>query len=517
MNSPALLLILDGWGIAPASPGNAISLARLPTFDRLDKEAVKAELEAAGEAVGLPVGHQGSSEMGHLMLGAGRPVVFPQTQVKNALVNNLVRENLVYRQVMEYCRDHHKTLHLFGLLSDRGVHAYADLCYQLLRLAKEVGVVKVAVHIVGDGRDTTPRELPVFVAQLKAVFAEIGLGQIASVVGRYYAMDRDQRWERVENAYRLYTEGVGKETTEIDQFLEQYYAEEPTIDNAGLPYSDEFIPPTIFQSDLIMQPDDGVIFWNFRVDRAGEITQAFVEEKFDRFPRKKRFEHFVATTQYYDEYVGPVAFGQERVDTPLGKVLADHGIRQLRLAETEKWAYVTKVLDGYQEITFAHEQKELIPSDKVATYDLKPGMQAIPIAQAIVKHLHDRDCDVIIANIANGDMVGHTSNIAATVEAVETVDRALAMIDAELKAQQGWMLITADHGNCEHMLTKDGGKDGSHTANRVPLYLVNYHPEVSKKLMQTSLKSGTLVNVAPTFLDLLGLPVPEFMSSSLFL
>lgn len=517
MNFPALLLILDGWGIAPPGASNALSLARLPTFERLDKEAIKVSLHAASREVGLPEGHQGSSEMGHLMIGAGRPVVFPQTQVKAAIQGNLIPENQVYREVMEYCKEHNKTLHLLGLLSDRGVHSYAELSYQLLRLAKEIGVNKVAIHVIADGRDTTPQELPIFIDQLQGVMQEIGVGEIASLVGRYYAMDRDQRWERVEKAYRLYTEGIGIKANNVKTFITEYYHQQGAGDNEGLPYTDEFIPPTLFDSDLVMEADDGVIFWNFRVDRAVEITQALYEQNFTHFPRTFVPFHFVATAQYYDEFTGPVAFGQQRVDKPLGKVLADHQITQLRLAETEKWAYVTKVLDGYEEITFPYEDKMLIPSDKVATYDLRPEMQALAIAEAIVQDLAAQRHQVIIANIANGDMVGHTGNLAATIKAIEVVDQAVALINSALEKQNGFMLITADHGNCERMLTKEGGKDGSHTANLVPLYLVNYHPEVSKKLMQSSLQSGTLTHVAPTFLDLLGVPVPQFMSSSLLI
>lgn len=517
MNTPALLVILDGWGIAQAGPGNALSLAKTPTMDRFDKEAIKIELDAAGSGVGLPEGHQGSSEMGHLMIGAGKPVVFPQTQVKTALNNNLVKDNPKYRGVMEYCRQENKVLHLFGLLSDRGVHAYADLCYQLLRLAKEMDVPRVAVHIISDGRDTTPCELPTFVTQLENVIQEIGLGEIASLVGRYYAMDRDQRWKRVEQAYRLYTSGEGLTGGDIHSFLKTYYQGDMTIDTGGLPYTDEFIPPTIFQPDLIMKSGDGVIFWNFRIDRAVEITQAFCEGSFSNFERQYVPVKYVATTKYYDEYEGSVAFEQARVEVPLGKVLADQGISQLRVAETEKWAYVTKVLDGYQEVMWPREEKVLIPSDKVATYDLQPEMQALAIAETIVDRLQKRDVDVIIANFANADMVGHTANMSATVRGIEAVDKALALIDEELQKQQGFMCITADHGNCERMLSPTGGKDGSHTANQVPFYIVNYHPEVSKKLLQNKTNCGNLTNVAPTFLGLLGAQVPEFMSSSLIL
>ncbi len=523
MNTPALLIILDGFGIAPAGPGNAISLAKLPTLDSFRK-GLYTELQAAGEVVGLPKGHQGSSEMGHLMIGAGRTVVFPQTQVKEAMAKNQINTNKAYREVMEYCRDQSKTLHLFGLLSDRGVHAYAELCYQLLRMAKEMSVPKVAVHVIADGRDTLPQELPKFVEQLQAVMNETGVGKIASLIGRYFAMDRDQRLDRVQKAYELYTDGRGYEAGDISEFLREYYDNskfkilssklkkrnlESRIYNLELPQSDEFIPPVVFDKTLILKENDGVIFWNFRVDRAIEITQALLKKPF----------HFVATTEYYEGINVPVAFNQERIEEPLGRILADNKLSQLRVAETEKWAYVTKVLDGYQEITFSLEDKLLIPSDKVQTYDLKPDMQALKIADVIVKDLENKQHDVIIANFANADMVGHTTDIAATVQALETMDRALAMIDAALQKAQGFMVITADHGNAEQMLTTEGNPEGTHTANSVPLYIVNYHPDLQKRLKNAAWKftkeSGTLSNVAPTFLDLLGIEVPPFMTNSL--
>ena len=258
MNFPALLLILDGWGIAPPGPGNTLSLAKLPTFDRLDKEAIKVTLDAASTPVGLPEGHQGSSEMGHLMIGAGRPVVFPQTQVKNALQNNLVRENPVYREVIEYCKKNNKTLHLFGLLSDRGVHAYAELCFQLLRLANEIGVMQVAIHIIADGRDTTPKELPIFVHQLEQLIQELGLGEIASVIGRYYAMDRDQRFERTQKAIDLLVYGAATyHAADALTGLNMAYARGET---------DEFVQPTQIKK-VSIQADDLVIVMNFRSDR----------------------------------------------------------------------------------------------------------------------------------------------------------------------------------------------------------------------------------------------------------
>ncbi|OGC82518.1 MAG: hypothetical protein A2V81_00950 [Candidatus Abawacabacteria bacterium RBG_16_42_10] len=526
MNTPALLIILDGFGIAPAGagPGNAISLAKLPTLDRFQK-GLYTELQAAGEAVGLPKGHQGSSEMGHLMIGAGRTVVFPQTQIKEVLEKNEIKNNQAYRDVMEYCQKNNKTLHLFGLLSDRGVHAYAELCYQLLHMAKDMDVRSVAVHIIADGRDTLPQELPKFVAELQKVMKDTGVGKIASLIGRYYAMDRDQRIERIEKAYELYTKGRGYEAKDINEFLREYYSSsskfkvlnsklkdknlELSTQHSELPKADEFIPPVIFDKSLIMKEEDGVIFWNFRVDRAIEITQALLKMPL----------HFVATTEYYEGVKAAVAFAQEKISEPLGKILADHKVKQLRIAETEKWAYVTKVFDGYQEINFPLEDKMLIPSDKVKTYDLKPEMQAMEIAETIVEDLLNKKHEVIIANFANADMVGHTTSIPATIQGLEAMDKALAMIDQALLKAQGFMIITADHGNAEQMLTNEGKPEGTHTGSPVPLYIVNYNSDIQKRLKGASWKfkedSGTLINVAPTFLDLLGIEVPPFMTNSL--
>lgn len=511
MIRPALLLILDGWGIAPAGPGNVLSLVDLPTFKRIKRDDFFTKLDAAGEGVGLPAGHQGSSEMGHLMIGAGRHVVFPQNQIKGALATHAVHMNGAYNEVMDYCAQNDKTLHLMGLLSDRGVHAYAELAYQLIALAKAKQLQRVFIHIIADGRDTLPTELPTFVRELENCIQTQGIGTIATVVGRYYAMDRDQRWERVERAYRMYVDGVANQAADIHQFLAEYYSST----NGDLPATDEFIPPTCFDNAAQMQAGDGVIFWNFRVDRAVELTQSMTELTFSHFERKFPDLHFVATTAYYDEIKTPVAFGQEHISEPLGKVLEEVGVRQLRIAETEKWAYITKILDGYQEMEYAHETKTLLPSDKVATYDLAPQMQAAKIADTIIEALESEEYDVIIANFANADMVAHTANLEATKIAVQAVDEAINRIDQVLQQKQGFMCITADHGNCEQMLTESGGKHGSHTANQVPFYLVNYNPMLVDRLNGKSLQSGSLINVAPTFLDLMGIVIPSHMTYSL--
>lgn len=513
MIKPALLLILDGWGIAPAGPGNVLSLVDLPTFKRLKRDDFFTKLDAAGEGIGLPAGHQGSSEMGHLMIGAGRPVVFPQNQVKSALAHHAVQTNAAYNEVMDYCALNDQALHLVGLLSDRGVHAYAELAYQLIALAKIKQLKRVFIHIIADGRDTLPTELPRFVSELEQCIQAQGVGTIATVIGRYYAMDRDQRWERVEKAYRMYVEGEANTANDIHRFLAEYYAQP----NGDLPATDEFIPPTRFDDASSMKAGDGVIFWNFRVDRAVELTQAMTELTFSHFERKLPMLHFVATTAYYDEIKTPVAFSQEHIKEPLGKVLADVGARQLRIAETEKWAYITKILDGYQEISYPYETKKLLPSDKVATYDLAPQMQAAKIADTIIEALQSEQYDVIIANFANADMVAHTANLEATKIAVQAVDEAVNRIDAALKEKQGFMCITADHGNCEQMLTESGGKHGSHTANQVPFYLINYNPLLVDRLNGKRLQSGSLMNVAPTFLDLMGIVIPSHMTYSLVL
>ncbi len=512
MNTPALLLILDGWGIGPDGVGNVLSTAALPTWQRLMKQGLTTTLAAASTEVGLPSGHQGSSEMGHLMIGAGQPVLFPQTQVQAALVNHAVGQNAAYRKVMMDCKEHNRPLHLVGLLSDRGVHAYAELAYQLLDLAKELEVPSVYIHIIADGRDTGPQELPVFLAQLRAYMERVKLGSIATVVGRYFAMDRDQRWDRVEKAYRLYTEGVGTICPAIEQYLQDYYR---GVYPQELPLTDEFIPPLVCDVAGKIQAGDGVIFWNFRVDRAGELTEAFVEPGFNKFSRPYLSVNFVATTKYYDELAVPVAFEQQHIAYPLGAVLADQQLTQLRVAETEKWAYVTKVLDGYTEVTFPLEDKLLISSDKVATYDLRPEMQADAIANAIVDDLQQGRHQVIIANFANADMVAHTGNIMATQQAVEAIDRALTQIDAALQTAHGFMLITADHGNCEQMQNADTSTNANHTANRVPLCLINYHPHLVPLVESATLRAGTLMDVAPTLVHLLDVPLPTNFNTSL--
>lgn len=502
---PIVLLILDGWGIGQDDAHNAIMLADTPHIDNLLATYPNGPIGAAGEHIGLEAGHQGSTEMGHLIISAGRNVLLAQMQVKKAIREGSVHTNPAILDAVRLAKERGSRLHLMGLLSDAGVHSYDTMCHELLRLAANEGLTNehVFVHIFSDGRDTPPESLPQHVERLETVLNETGVGQIASVQGRYWAMDRDHRWERIEKAYELLVLGRGvRNADSIEDAITQARAANET---------DEFISPTQIVAGSEIQDGDVVINFNYRVDREIEITKALIEPRFEAFTRAEVREfHYVAMLPYYEGMPAPTAFEREelKMKNILPEVLAKRGYKQFRVTETEKWVYVTKIFNGMREGEFAGEERLLIPSDKVETFDLAPDMQAEPIGQAIADALRGGKHDLIVSNICNADMLGHTGNKEAAIIGCQAIDRAIGIIMEALQEVNGIMLITADHGDAEVMWDFDNDVPHTqHTDNFVPFILVD-----DERRDMRILETGALCDVAPTILALLDEEQPADMT-----
>lgn len=496
---PVVLMILDGYGLNKEKRGNAVLEANTPVMDRLMKECPFVEGNASGLAVGLPDGQMGNSEVGHLNMGAGRIVYQELTKITKAIEDGDFFENAEFLKAVENCKKNGSALHLMGLVSDGGVHSHMTHIFGLLELAKRNGLEKVFVHCFLDGRDTPPSSGREFVEALEGKMKELGVGKVASVMGRYYAMDRDNRWDRVELAYRALTRGEGKQDPSAAAAVQASYDEGKT---------DEFVVPTVITENGrpvgLVQDKDSVIFFNFRPDRAREITRAFCDDAFTGFDRDKRLELVYVCFTDYDETIPNklVAFKKEAITNTLGQFLADHHMTQARIAETEKYAHVTFFFNGGQEEVFPGEDRCLIPSPKVATYDLKPEMSAPAITEEAIRRIESGKYDVIILNFANCDMVGHTGVFEAAVEAVETVDTCVARVVNATTDLGGVALITADHGNADQMLDENGQPFTAHTTNPVPFCIVG---------AAVRLRDGRLADIAPTMLDLMGLNQPEEM------
>ncbi len=503
LRRPLVLMILDGWGINPVCEQNAACLARTPHLDALSRAYPHTQLEASGSAVGLPDGQMGNSEVGHLNIGAGRIVYQELSRIDLAIEQGDFFRNPVLCEAMARIRQNGGKLHLMGLLSDGGVHSHRDHLYALLRMARREGLADVCVHAFLDGRDTPPQSGADYLEHLESYLARSGSGRIASVIGRYFAMDRDHRWDRVEQAYRAITEGVGRRFGNAAAAIEQAYADGQT---------DEFVAPCVIDGGGVpgtVGDGDGLIFFNFRGDRAREITRGFTEEDFAGFERRvrPRLSDFVCLTEYDETLDLPVAFPPASHASILGEVLAAAGLTQLRIAETEKYAHVTFFFNGGSEVPFPGEDRVLIPSPKdVATYDQKPAMSAFEVTEEVLKRVAGGRYDVIVLNYANPDMVGHTGNLEAAVEALEAVDACVGRVVDAVLATGGSLIITADHGNCEQMRAADGSPHTAHTSNPVPLILVD------PGRRQGVLRSGKLADIAPTMLELLDLPQPPEMS-----
>ncbi|HEX5735554.1 MAG TPA: 2,3-bisphosphoglycerate-independent phosphoglycerate mutase [Blastocatellia bacterium] len=502
-NTPLALIVLDGFGHSPKLEGNAIALAHTPNFDRWYAEYPHTLIEASGTAVGLPAGQMGNSEVGHLNIGAGRIIRMDVSRIDHAIETGEFFQNEALAQAMEHARINDSALHLMGLVSHGGVHSWHEHLYALLKMAKQRNLERVFVHAFLDGRDTPPNSGEAYVAELLEKMREYGVGRLASIVGRYYAMDRDKRWERAEKAYRLLRYGEGKPAHDPIEAIRESYRQEIT---------DEFMLPIVMVGEdekplATIQDRDSVIFFNYRADRARQLTRAFTEEDFTGFDRGPRPGiRFTTMTVYDHTFALPVAFGPERHTRILADVFADTMLRNLRIAETEKYAHVTFFFNGGVETEFPGEKRTLIPSQKIATYDLKPEMSAFEVTGAIIKAIESDEFDVFIINYANADMVGHTGVLEATIKAIETIDTCVGDVVTAIRERGGTVIITADHGNAEQMIDpKTGGPFTAHTTNPVPLILIS---DYRGRLRE----GGWLKDVAPTLLGLLGIPKPAEMT-----
>lgn len=500
------LIILDGFGCRADTKGNAIAADGAKHFNALWKEYPHTEIAASGEDVGLPEGQMGNSEVGHLNIGAGRIVYQELTRITKSIREGDFFENPAFLGAVENCKAHDSALHLYGLCSDGGVHSHLNHLFALVELAKRHGLSKVYIHCFMDGRDVPPTSGKGFVEQLQAKLSELGVGKIATVMGRYYAMDRDNRYERVEQAYAAMVYGRGVEAVDPAAAIQASYDEGVT---------DEFIKPIVAMENgrpvATIQEGDSIIFYNFRPDRAREITRSFIFEDFDGFQREKGFfPVYYATFTQYDITFGDkvhIAFHPESLTNTLGEYLAQNGKTQLRIAETEKYAHVTFFFNGGVEQPYEGEDRALIPSPKVATYDLKPEMSAYEVAEEAVRRVQSGKYDVMILNFANPDMVGHTGDLAAATAAVHAVDECLGKVMDAILAAGGRAIITADHGNCEQMFAQDGSPFTAHTTNPVPVVFVD-----EQRKGAALREGGRLSDLAPTMLGLMGLPVPEGMT-----
>jgi 2,3-bisphosphoglycerate-independent phosphoglycerate mutase len=501
---PLMLMILDGWGYREAKEGNAILAARTPNLDLLTEEYPWCLLEASGEAVGLPEGQMGNSEVGHLNIGAGRIVYQDLTRINLSIRKGDFFKNTAFLNAISNVKANYSSLHLMGLVSYGGVHSYMTHLYSLIKLAQEKRIKNVYIHVFLDGRDVPPKAALKDVKELDAFCKESGSAKIATVSGRYYAMDRDKRWDRTKLAYDALTSGIAPYTApDAETAVSEAYERGET---------DEFVKPTVItdskgKPEAIIQDSDSVIFFNFRPDRARQLTWAFVNKVFEGFTREKRPKvHYVCMAQYDETLDLPIAFPPEELKNVLGEVLSKQGLVQLRIAETEKYAHVTFFLNGGQEKCYEGEDRCLIPSPKIATYDLKPEMSAYEVTDEVIKRIRSGKYDVIFLNFANMDMVGHTGILEAAVKAVETVDSCVGRIVTALKEVEGVALVTADHGNAEQMENPITGEPHTaHTLNPVKcIYAGN--GEVK------ALKNGKLCDLAPTLLELLKLRKPEEMT-----
>ena len=500
---PVVLAICDGWGVRAESEGNAIALAKTPHYDRLLAEFPSTTLLASGEAVGLPAGQMGNSEVGHLNLGAGRMVPQDILRIDLAIRDGSFFENPALRQAYDAARARGGALHLMGLVSDGGVHSHENHLFALLELAARHGPSNVFVHAFLDGRDTPPQSAPIYVKRLDDVISRLGAGKIATISGRYYSMDRDKRWDRTQQAYDAVVRGMGKTAAS---------AAEALADAAQRGETDEFVRPTVILDGGTpvgrVREGDAVVFFNFRADRTRQLTEAMTQTGFSGFPTPDRPDvGFVCMTEYKSEFALPVASPPQRLRRILAGVWEEAGVRNLRLAETEKYAHVTYFFNGGVEREFGGESRLLVPSPKVATYDLEPDMAAAGITDKAIEAVTSGAFDAIVMNYANADMVGHTGKLAPTIEAIECLDRCFGRLLDAIPGRGGALVMTGDHGNAEQMIDpQSGGPLTAHTTNPVPLIVA------TKNDRRPLAEGGALKDVAPTILGLMGIPLPGEMT-----
>lgn len=502
---PVALIILDGFALRDEMKGNAVKQAKKPNFERYWDAYPHTTLTACGEAVGLPEGQMGNSEVGHLNIGAGRIVYQSLTRINLAIRDGDFFKNDAFLNATKHVKKNGTSLHLFGLLSDGGIHSHIDHMLALLQLAKEQEVERAYVHAFLDGRDVPPKSAIQYVNQLQEKIEKIGIGKLATLAGRYYAMDRDRRWERVEKAYRAIVYGEGEQTEKPVEAIERAYSNGVT---------DEFMLPTVV-TDAEAKPiatvkdGDAIVFANFRPDRAIQLSQVFTQDSFSEFERGQSFPndlYYVCMTHYSDTVKGDIAFDNEDLKNTLGEVVSSAGLKQLRIAETEKYPHVTFFFSGGREETFKGEKRVLIDSPKVATYDLKPEMSAYEVTDALLAEMETDQFDVIILNFANPDMVGHSGMLEPTIKAVEVVDECLGKIVDRIIEKDGVAIITADHGNADEVITLDGKPMTAHTTNPVPVI-------VTKKGIELR-DDGILADLSPTLLHLLKLEKPAEMTGN---
>ena len=497
-----MLMILDGFGINERKEANAIKLANTPNIDRLMKTCPTTIMHTSGLDVGLPEGQMGNSEVGHTNIGAGRIVYQELTKITKSIEDGDFFSNKVLNDAIENCKKNNSKLHIMGLLSNGGVHSHTRHLYGILELAKRKDFENVFIHCFMDGRDTPVTSGESYIAALEEKMKEKGIGRIATISGRFYAMDRDKRWERIQKAYDALVNGVGVSETSAIKAVENSYQKE---------VFDEFIEPIVIKNGdkpvATIEKNDSVIFFNFRPDRAREITRTLVDPQFNEFEVKKNLNLYYVCMTQYDETMPNVeiAFKKEPLINTFGEYISNKGLKQLRIAETEKYAHVTFFFNGGEEKQYPGEDRILVPSPKVETYDLKPEMSAEEVTHKLVKAINDKIYDCIILNYANPDMVGHTGNLDAAIKAIETIDECVGKVVEAVNNQDGVMIITADHGNVEQMIDyKTGEPHTAHTTNPVPLMLVG--------LDNVKLKEGRLCDLAPTMLDIMGLEKPEEMT-----
>lgn len=504
MKKTVVLTIMDGFGYNPETKGNAIYAANTPRLDRIMKECPHTLIGASGMDVGLPDGQMGNSEVGHTNIGAGRIVYQELTRITKSIADGDFFENPALCDAMDSCKKNGSALHLMGLLSPGGVHSHIDHLYALLEMAKRKGLTEVYVHALLDGRDVPPASAAEILEQAQQKLSEIGAGKIATVMGRFYGMDRDNRWNRVEKAYNALVLGEGVHAADAVKAVRASYE---VVDEDGKHLTDEFVLPTVIDGTRRIADGDSVIFFNFRPDRAREITRTFVDPDFTGFERKGGMKkvNYVCFTQYDASMPNvEIAFRPQELKNTLGEFLANHHMTQLRIAETEKYAHVTFFFNGGREVKFDGEDRILVASPKVATYDLKPEMSAYEVCDKVCEAIESGKYDVVILNFANCDMVGHTGVFEAAVKAVETVDTCVGRVEDSVLKMGGVMLLTADHGNADRMIDTDGAPFTAHTTNPVPLAVIGKDCRLKE--------GGRLCDLSPTIIHLLGLEQPAEMT-----
>ena len=503
MKKPTVLLILDGYGERKEKDGNAIALANTPVMDKLKKEFPYVEGQASGLFVGLPDGQMGNSEVGHMNMGAGRIVYQELTRITKAIEDGDFFENKALKEAVEHCKKENSALHFMGLVSSGGVHSHIGHIYGLLEHAKREGLKKVYLHAFLDGRDTPPDSGKSFLMDVEKKMQELGVGEIATISGRYYAMDRDKNYDRVEKAYRAMVDGTGEKASSVEEAIDASYAKK---------VYDEFVLPTVIEKDgavHTVSDGDAMIFFNFRPDRAREICHAFCDDEFNFFNRGARKKVFFVCFTDYDPTIPNkrVAFEKEEIHNTLGEVVSNLGKNQLRIAETEKYAHVTFFFNGGKEEPYENEDRILVPSPKeVPTYDLKPEMSCYTVTEKLTEAIRSGKYDLVVANFANPDMVGHTGVLSAAIKAIEVVDECMGKVVDAVESMHGNLFILADHGNADIMIDEKTGEPyTAHTTNPVPFILVS---DEKHKLRE----GGCLADVAPTLLELMGIPQPKEMT-----